>query len=358
VEAERDRLATACAEHETSVSALSMQLLAVRAAAVEAERETHLERDAAAATAAVNRGGAENALLARLAAAVAAAAEAEATGAVAGITAAAAEAAARDANERLAVVTRERDLARSEAGATAATLVAVSAEASAAAGECARLTEASRVVAREQVEAQFTDRLAVREAEGTIRGLQKDVDRAESMAASAVKARDAADGKLANTERELGAARVALLDMRESITSVRAEASAAMSERESVCFTAASSVEEVRRAAGDAAAATEARFAALLEDLHDASVEVAAANTANVALANELTALKKSGGAEVADHEVAHAASAAALAALETQAIELTRRLVVAETDAKSAAAASSSAAAAALDITAGKRKP
>jgi chromosome segregation ATPase len=63
----------------------------------------------------------------------------------------------------------------------------------------------------------------------------------------------------------------------EALSSTRAEAESALNERESVCYTAASSVEEVRLAAGDAAAATEARLAGLADDLHDARVEAAAA---------------------------------------------------------------------------------
>ena len=50
-----------------------------------------------------------------------------------------------------------------------------------------------------------------------------------------------------------------------------------MNERESVCFTAASTVEEVRRAASDAAAATEARLAGLADDVREARVDAASA---------------------------------------------------------------------------------
>jgi chromosome segregation ATPase len=190
-------------ERESSIGSLTEELLAAREAAVEAEREMNLARDAASEAAADrSRFEAElrEARRERDAAAAAAASAATAT------TTAAAAAAAAD---RL-----------SESGAPdAAAEDDPSVPGVSALGSPGFMSPRDGMGSRErQVRGERERdelRLVIREAQGTIEGLERDVARADAVAAVADKAHDDAESKLETTERELSVARGELVEVRE-----------------------------------------------------------------------------------------------------------------------------------------------
>jgi len=80
----------------------------------------------------------------------------------------------------------------------------------------------------------------------------------------------------------------------------------------------------------------QAESAGIRDSLH---ADVAAANTVISELAGKLAAVRESGRVEVAEREVTLAAAAATLATLERQATDMSRQLIIAETEAATAAA-------------------
>jgi hypothetical protein len=199
-------------ERESSIGSLTEELLAAREAAVEAEREMNLARDAASEAAADrSRFEAELREARRerdAAAAAAAAAEAAAASAATATTTAAAAAAAAAA-DRL-----------SESGAPdAAAEDDPSVPGVSALGSPGFMSPRDGMGSRErQVRGERERdelRLVIREAQGTIEGLERDVARADAVAAVADKAHDDAESKLETTERELSVARGELVEVRE-----------------------------------------------------------------------------------------------------------------------------------------------